>query len=171
MALSALDARCYSLIVQHLHPSTQSMSASRAFNAAVDGSYWLARLHEDFPLDTDPHARGTVVQDWRNDEVGEWFCYWDDSDDMPNNPKEDFVFCPALEIAKCGVVRTAVWDLLSADRPEVLYRALHRVMLLSVAGVSIGMGGEGDGPWLPCICPAMARPRAAHATQSTDWPA
>ena len=52
-----------------------------------------------------------MVAEWRNDEQGGWYCYWDESYGMPDDRENNFVFKPPLETAHCNLVRTADWKI------------------------------------------------------------
>lgn len=151
-------------VLQYLEPSTPSVCACRALRSAAN-RYWSFRVSHDIslgiiaPIEPQPRGRDPfrVIRQWRNDEFGDWYCYWDDSYGMPADTKENYVFRPPLEVSKDGVVRTQEWNLNDLP-PRVVYMTWCRILavrrvLENSGDPSIGLGDESNGEWLPFMVP------------------
>lgn len=51
------------------------------------------------------HEEGIII-DWRGDDHGEWYCYWQPN--MRKDPAVDYVFKPPLEVAAWSKLRLAI---------------------------------------------------------------
>jgi hypothetical protein len=92
-----------------------------------------------------------ILTDWRED----WYCYWDDSYGMPDDPETNFVFKPALEAAWCGLVRPQDCAMTTGPAARDVYSHVNR-LLATVRHPdrnSIGWGDESDGEWTPLAMP------------------
>ena len=95
-------------------------------------------------------SRSKIPVQWRNDKLGEWYCYWDDSYGMPADRVANYVFRPALELVEGGFWVSPSHSLENVELSDVQ-------PILDVcqthATIYIGWGDEGDGMWEPLLLP------------------
>ena len=139
------------------HVPPRALSTCRAFRAVADhDGYWRVRL----AVAMAPGAARGVVREWRNDERGMWFCYWDGSFGMPRDRAKDYVFRPPLEMTRHGVVHARASDLAGgAPAREVCrhLKSLKEVLRLSGSRYGyVGLGDESGAEWMPLLLPWSA---------------
>lgn len=140
-------------VLFHVPPSTLCTGVSRTFQSTLDQEeYWQAWIEAELKL----VAPEGVIKKWRNDELGDWSCYWDGSSGMPHDRKSNYVFCPPLEMSSCGVVRPRAWDLTQASSAIDLYKFFSMLLHLKSKTYdccTIGWDDTGNGQWIPFMLP------------------
>eukprot|EP00656_Telonema_subtile_P019210 TRINITY_DN20487_c0_g1_i2.p1 TRINITY_DN20487_c0_g1~~TRINITY_DN20487_c0_g1_i2.p1 ORF type:complete len:315 (-),score=93.46 TRINITY_DN20487_c0_g1_i2:75-1019(-) len=111
---------------------------------ARNGPDWEAKLAQKFNLAVG--ASKDVVKEWTE----QWYCYWDDSCDMPADPVKDYVFSPSLVMTKSGLVRPRDCALLKENSAEDVFEVLTELEAMKGSiGETIGHGDESDYGWHP----------------------
>ena len=134
-----------------------------AQRALESDAYWQLWLDPELAVAEPGSVNGgarTCVTEWRNDALGDWFCYWSGDYGMPTDRVANFVFDPPLECALTSlVIRPREWDLraggaAAASEVYVIMKQLLAIVA-SQGGASraIGWGDEGDGQWFPFMMP------------------
>ena len=155
-------------IILQLPPATlyqRFAVTSRAFHQAARSAmewdpYWRHWLASAMAVVIDD-TRRSPVKEWRNDDRGEWFCYWSGDFDMPADREANYVFKSPLErTAADGIVvpPNSMWDNLTAATPaQDVYAVMQELMAVYNSGSAdnrtIGWGDESDGQWLPFMMP------------------
>ena len=134
-----------------------------AQRALESDAYWQLWLDPELAVAEPGSVNGgarTCVTEWRNDALGDWFCYWSGDYGMPTDRVANYVFDPPLECAPTSlVIRPRAWDLraggaAAASEVYVIMKQLLAIVA-SQGGASraIGWGDEGDGQWFPFMMP------------------
>lgn len=134
-----------------------------AQRALESDAYWQLWLDPELAVAEPGSVNGgarTCVTEWRNDALGDWFCYWSGDYGMPTDRVANYVFDPPLECAPTSlVIRPRAWDLRAGGAAAasevyvVLKQLVAIVALQGGASRAIGWGDEGDGQWLPFMMP------------------
>lgn len=129
---------------------------SRSFHAAADSElYWRSWLQKELAPAVQ-RAPPCATHEWRIN--GDWSVQRGGR--QPTDPEANFVFKPALAVARCGVCRPASWRSAGAGQGAGPPSREHFKQLLILRHIvaapgtrRIGWGDESDAEWQPLILP------------------
>ena len=126
-------------------------ATSRAVDDRNGHGYWGWWLDTDYRWsDVADPSTTRVITEWRNDEHGDWFCYWDGTSyGMPQDREANFVFRPPLEMTPAGDVRPSR-PALRATAPTAEVAAPAGAGVPAAPAVPAGPADPAD-PVLPAV--------------------